>query len=169
MVVTVEDASGAAQNAVFVRRLLDCGAFVVRGSADPGAEGGDHLHHFPLRAVVIPRRGRLVCVDLADYLLTWRPGRAADLHVLSSDLDAAEQALRALQVPGRHSGGMRALNLGFQPAPGQKLSEIDRFASRCCELLLAPDGDAVFTDTDRLDDRTGLVDLLVVHDPAAGR
>ncbi len=168
VLVTVEAVPGSGRDGAFVRRLLDRGAFVVRGGTDPGAAGGDHLHHFPLRAVVIPRRGRLVCVDLADYLLTWRAGRVADLHVLPSDLDAAEQAQRALPVPGRRSGGVRALNLGFQPAPGQNLSEIDRFASRCCELLLAPDGDAVFTDTDRLDGRTGSVDLLVVHAAAAG-
>ena len=100
--------------------------------------------------------------------LAWRPGRAADLHVLSSDLGAAGQALRTLPLPGKGNEGVRALNLGFQPGPGQRLSEIDRFASQCCELLLAPDGDAVFTDTDRLDSQTGLVDLLAVHDTAAG-
>ena len=168
VVVTVEAVPGSEQDGAFVRRLLDRGAFVVRGGADPGVTGGDHLHHFPLRAVVIPRRGRLVCVDLADYLHTWRPGRIADLHVLSSDWDAAEPVLRTLPLPGRRSDVVRALNLGFQPGPGQSLSEIDRFASRCCELLLAPDGDAVFTDTDRLDSQTGSVDLLVVHDVMAG-
>ncbi len=163
VVVTVEAAPGSARDAAFVRRVLDCGAFLVRGGTDPGAADGDHLHHFPLRATVMPRQGRLVCVDLADYLHTWRPGRVADLHVLSSDLDAAEQALRTLPMPGRRSDGVRALNLGFQPTPGQNLSEIDRFASRCCELLLVPDGDAVFTDTDRLDGRTSSVDLLIIY------
>ena len=171
VVATVEAAPGAAQDAVFVRRLLGRGAFVVRGGADPGAAGGDHLHHFPLRAVLIPRRGRLVCVDLADYLLTWRPGRAADLHVLPSDLDAAEQALRALPLRGRGGEGVRALNLGFHlspDVPGPSLSEIDRFASRCCELLQVPGGDAAFTDTHRLDGRTGSLDLLVIRDATAG-
>lgn len=169
VVVTVEAVPGSAREGAFVRRLLDRGAFVVRGGSNPGARGGDHLHHFPLRAVVIPRRGRLVCVDLADYLHTWRPGRVADLHVLSSDLCAAGQALRTLPLPGKGNEGVRALNLGFQPGPGQRLSEIDRFASRCCGLLLAPDGDAVFTDTDRLDGRTGSVDLLVVYNVTAGK
>lgn len=168
VVVTVEAVPGSEQVGAFVRQLLDRGAFVVRGGASPGAAGGDHLHHFPLRAVVIPRRGRLVCVDLADYLLTWRPGRVADLHVLLADWDAAGQALRTLPLPGRRSDGVRALNLGFQSDAGQSLSEIDRFASWCCERLLAPGGDAVFTDTDRLDGRTGLVDLLVIHDATAG-
>ena len=170
VVVTVEAVPGAAQDATFMRRLLGRGAFVVRGGADPGAAGGDHLHHFPLRAVVIPRWGRLVCVDLADYLLIWRPGRAADLHVLSSDLGAAEQALRTLPLRDRGGEGVRALNLGFHldpDVPGPSLSEIDRFASRCCELALPMDGDAVFTDTHRLDSRTGSVDLLVICDATA--
>lgn len=168
VVVTVDAMPGSARKGAFVRRLLDRGAFVMCGGADPGVTGGDHLHHFPLRAVVIPRRGRLVCVDLVDYLFTWRAGFAADLHVLPSDLDAAEQALSTLALPGKGSNGVRALNLGFQPDPGQSLSEIDRFASRCSELLLALDGDTVFTDTDRLDSRTGSVDLLVIHATGAG-
>ena len=168
VVVTVEAVPGVVGDAAFTRQLLDRGAFVIRSGADPGTGDGDHLHHFPLRAVMIPRRGRLVCVDLADYLYTWRPGRAADLHVLSSDLDVAEQALHALPLRCRGGAGGRALNLGFQPNPGQSLSEIDRFVSRCCELALPPNGDAVFTDTDRLDDRIGLVDLLVIRDATAG-
>ncbi len=168
VVVTVEAVSGSEQVGAFVGQLLDRGAFVVRGGASPGAAGRNHLHHFPLRAVVIPRRGRLVCVDLADYLLTWRPGRVADLHVLPADWDPARQALRTLLLPSQRSDGVRALNLGFQPDANQSLSEIDRFASRCCDWLLAPGGDAVFTDTDRLDGRTGLVDLLVIHDATTG-
>lgn len=168
VVVTVEAVPGSAREGAFVRRLLDRGAFVVRGGAEPGVTGGDHLHHFPLRAVVIPHQGRLVCVDLADYLLTWQPGRVADLHVLPADLDAAEPDLRSLTPPGQGNEGVQALNLGFYLDPGSSLSEIDRFASRCSEALLAPDGDVVFTDTDRLDSRTGSVDLLVVHEAAAG-
>ncbi len=171
VIVTIAAVPGAAQDAVFVRRLLDRCAFVVRGGADPGAAGGDHLHHFPLRAAMIPRLGRLVCVDLADYLLTWQPGRAADLHVLPLSLEAAEQALRALPPSGGGNEGLRALNLGFHldpNTPGQSLSEIDHFASKCCELALLPDGDAVFTNTHRLDGRTGLVDLLAIHDATAG-
>ncbi len=170
VVVTVEVVPGSEEDEAFTRRLLDRGAFVLRGGVDPGATGGDHLHHFPLRAVVIPRRGRLVCVDLADYLLTWRPGRVADLHVLSSDLEVAELALHGLLSSGCHNG-VRAFNLGFHldpNAPGKPLSKIDCFASRCCDLLLAPHGDAVVTDTDRLDGRTGSVDLLVIHEAAAG-
>ena len=170
VVVTVEAAPGAARDASFTRRLLDRGAFVVRGGTYPDAAGGDHLHHFPLRAVVTPRRGRLVCVDLADYLLTWRPGRAADLHVVPFARGDAERALRELPLLDRDSGGVRALNLGFHLdpcAPGMSLLGIGRFATRCCKLLQVPDGNAVFTDTDRLDGAGGSVDLLVVRDGAA--
>lgn len=170
VVATVEAMPGTAQGAVFVRRLLDRGAFMVRGGADPGAIGGDHLHHFPLRAVVIPRRGRLICADLADYLYTWQPGRAADLHVVPFARGDAERALRGLPLLDRDSGGVRALNLGFHLdpcAPGMSLVGIDRFATRCCELLQVPDGNAVFTDTDRLDEAGSSVDLLVVRDGAA--
>jgi len=72
--VTAKTASAA-----LVHRLLDLGAFVIR--AGSGA-AGHHLHHFPLRAAIVPRAGRLICVDLADYLRTWRPGRVATLNVL---------------------------------------------------------------------------------------
>ena len=163
VVVTSEAAHVTAD--AFVRQLLDRGAFVVR--AGIGA-AGDHLHHFPLRAPMIPRRGRLICVDLADYLHTWRPGRIADLHVISSHLDAA-QALRRVPVS---TEGIRALNLGFHlglGAQGNSLSQIDRLATLYRERFLGPDGDMVFTDTDRLDGRTDSTDLLVVHEVAAGR
>ncbi len=171
VVVTVEVRPGFVRDGTFVRRLLDRGAFVVRGGVDPGVAGGNHLHHFPLRAVIMPRQGRLICVDLADYLCTWRPGRAADLHVLPSDFDAAGPALRTLLLLRLGSAGARALNLGFHldpDAPGKLLPEIDRFAAQCCELLLVPDGEAVFTDTERLDGDTGSVDLLVIHATGAG-
>ena len=119
-----------------------------------------------------PRRGRLICVDFADYLYTWRPGRMADLHVLPF----ARRRCRARPCAGLSfltwRDGVRALNLGFHlkpcapPDSGSSLAEIDRFATRCCELLLEPNGDAVFTDTDRLDGADGSVDLLVIGDGA---
>lgn len=164
VVVTVEAAPSLAADA-FVWQLLDASAFVVRGDAGTEAAGG-HLHHFPLRATMKPRSGRLICVDLADYLYTWRPGRVSDLHVLPFARGDAELALRGLPFLTR-DGGVRALNLGFHlgsSAPAGILAEIDRFATRCCELLLAPDGDAVFTDTDRMDGADGSVDLLVIHE-----
>lgn len=161
VVVTVEAVRSLAD--AFVQLLLDQGAFLVR--AGLGA-AGDHLHHFPLRAPVTPRRGQLAGVDLADFLHTWRPGRLADLHVIPSGFDQAAQALCQIPTP---AGGIRALNLGFHldlDAPGNPLVEIDQFATHCREFLLGPKGDMVFTSRDRLDGKTGSADLLVVHEPA---
>lgn len=166
VIVTVEagispDASG------FVRGLLDRGAFVVR--AGLGASG-DHLHHFPLRATILPRRGRLVCVDLADHLACWRPGSAADLHVIPSGFDDAARVLSRLPVPSDAGvSGARALNLHLhhdRDARRGLLVEIDRLATHCRGLFLAPDGEMVFTTADRMDDVTGSADLLVIHERA---
>ena len=69
-------------------------------------------------------------------------------------------------------GSVRALTIGFDldlDAPDLSLVDVDRFATACCERLLAPDGDVVFTTMDRLDGVTGSADLLVIHDsPEAG-
>ncbi len=165
VVVTADVASSTATDA-FVRRLLNKGAFVVRAGEGTGA-AGDHLHHFPLRAFMDPRRGRLVCVDVADYLYIWRPGWVADLHVVPFAGGDAGHALRG--VPLLADGSVRALTLGFHlepDAPDQGLVEVDRFATVCRELLLAPDEDVVFTTMDRLDGVTGSVDVLVIHDKA---
>lgn len=85
--------------------------------------------------------------------------------MIPSSFDQAAQTLSCLPVP---AGGIRALNLGFHldlDAPGNPLVEIDRLATHCRELLLEPEGDMVFTNTDRLDGRTGSTDLLVGHEP----
>ena len=162
VVVTVEGNASPALLAL-VRGLRDLGAFVVR----PGmAAGGDHLHHLPLRAPMTPRGGRLVCVDLADHLACWPPGGVAALHVISSAYDAAEQVFRQLADaghPGSH--GARAINLHMHldlNAPGSLLVEIDRLATSCAAFLLAPDGNMVFTNTERLDGTTATTDLLIV-------
>ena len=163
VVVTVEGNASPALLAL-VRGLRDLGAFVVR----PGmAAGDDHLHHFPLRAPMIPRAGRLVCVDLADHLACWPPGGVADLHVIPSSYDAAEQAFRRLS-DAEHAGGRgaRAINLHLHldaDAPGSALVRIDRLATSCQALLLAPDGSMVFTNTERLDGTTATADLLIVR------
>ena len=162
VVVTVEGSASPALLAL-VRGLRGLGAFVVR----PGmAAGGDHLHHFPLRAPMTPRGGRLVCVDLADHLACWPPGGVAALHVIPSAYDAAEQVFRRLADAG-HAGshGARAINLHMHlhaDAPGSRLVKIDRLATLCGAFLLAPDGNMVFTDTERLDGTTATADLLIV-------
>lgn len=164
MIVTIE-AERTADASAFVRGLLDRGAFVVR--ARLGASG-DHLHHFPLRAAILPRRGGLVCVDLSDHLACWRPGSAADLHVIPSGFDDATRILSRLPILGDAGvRRVRALNLHLHPdldARSNLIVEIDRLATQCRELLLGPDGDMVFTTADRMDGVTGSADLLVIHD-----
>lgn len=166
VIVTVEAGLPPATSA-FVHGLLDRGAFVVQAGL---GVSGDHIHHFPLRAVMLPRRGRrLVCVDLADHLACWTPGSTADLHALPSGFDEAARVLSRLPVLGDAiSSQVRALNLHAHydlDAPGNFLTELDQLATHCRGLFLGPDGDMVFTTADRLDGVTGSADLLVIHGP----
>lgn len=170
VVVTVDAVRSAATDA-FVGSLLDKGAFVVCPAAREGVGvTSDHLHHLPLRTLTNPRRGQLVGVDFADYRQVWQPGRVADLHVVPFACGDAATALKGVSLP--EEGSVRALTIGFDldlDAPDLSLVDVDRFATACCERLLAPDGDVVFTTMDRLDGITGSVDLLVIHDsPEAG-
>ena len=168
-VIATIEAGGDPASAPFVQRLLDYGVFVVRADPDTPSASGDHLHHFPLRAAVIPRRGQLICVDLADYLHTWRPGDVADLHVVPFVSGDAELALSGLPPPEAR-GGACALNIGFHldpSAPGKPLEEIDRFSTRCCELFLPLGGSAIFTNTERLDGKAGSADVLLISNGVA--
>ncbi len=163
VVVTVEGNSSPALLAL-VRAVRDIGAFVLRAGI---AAGGDHLHHFPLRAATIPRGGRLVCTDLADHLTCWPPGGVADLHVIPSAYDAAEGVFRSLADAGHADGrgAVQAINLHLHldaDAPGSPLAKIERLATSC-QAFLAPDGNMVFTDTERLDGTTATADLLIVR------
>lgn len=166
VIVTIE-AAGSPGVSALVRGLLGRGAFVVQAGL---GVSGDHIHHFPLRAVMLPRRGRrLVCVDLADHLACWTPGTTADLHVLPSGFDEAARVLSRLPALGHAtSSQVRALNLHAHydlDAPGNFLAELDQLATHCCGLFLGPEGDMVFTTADRLDGVTGSADLLVIHGP----
>jgi len=166
VIVTVE--AGLPPDAsAFVQGLLDRGAFVVQAGL---GVLGDHIHHFPLRAVMLPRRGRrLVCVDLADHLACWTPGSSADLHVLPSGFDEAARVLSRLPALGdATSSQVCALNLHAHydlNTPGNFLTELDQLATHCRGLFLGPEGDMVFTTADRLDGVTGSADLLVIHGP----
>ncbi len=165
VVVTVDAVRSAATDA-FVGSLLDKGAFVVCPAAreDVGVTS-DHLHHLPLRTLTSPRQGQLVGVDFADYRQVWQPGRVSDLHVVPFAGGNAATALQGASLPDK--GSVRALTIGFPldlDAPDLRLMDVDRFATACCERLLAPDGDVVFTTMDRLDGVTGSVDLLVIHE-----
>lgn len=146
--------------------LLDRGAFVVRAGL---AAEGDHVHHFPLRASTYPRRGRLVCVDLTDYLACWRPGSRADLHVIPLPFGPARDAIDRL-APAYGSVG--ALNLDLLPdldGPENPLAELNQLASHCRERFLGEqEGNFVFTSSERLDGRTGTADLVVIAGRPSG-
>ncbi len=111
VIVTIE-AEMALITDAYVHDLLDRGAFVVQ----PGlGTSGDHIHHFPLRAATLPRKGyRLICVDLADHLACWAAGSSAVLHVIPFDFEDAAGTLSRLSNP--YASGIcraTALNLHF--------------------------------------------------------
>lgn len=157
VVVTLESTQG---DDAFELELLHRGAFVVRSRH--GANG-NHLHHFPLRASVYPRNGRLVCVDLADYLTCWQPGSSAELHVLPLASDYGHSAVDLLPKP---DGITLALNIDMHwdsAADGSSLVELDRFATHCCEHFFRDkDYNYLFTTSDRLHGETGTVDIVVI-------
>ena len=161
VVVTIE--AGLTSHPTFVQELLRRGAFVLQ--AGHGAPV-DHLHHFPLRAAIEPRSGRLVCADLADHLTTWMPGATADLHVIPSDFNEAVLALSRLEMaPGsfRRAG---ALNLHVhldRAGAGGALANIDRLATHVQARVPGSNGNLVFTTTERMDGVTGSADLVVIH------
>lgn len=162
VVVTVEGGASLLLSG-FVRQLLEAGGFVIRSGHDTA---GDHLHHFALQAIQ-PRKGRLVCVDLADYLACWKPGAAADLHVIPFDREAALKALSELSEARRvNINKAQALNLHFHldsDRGGNLLMQIDQFAEHVRGLVQGSDAGIVFTTAERMDGLTGSVDLLVIH------
>jgi hypothetical protein len=115
VIATVDTAPGLA-SAPFVRRLLDRGAFVVCADPDAPSASGDHLHHFPLRAAVIPRQGRLICVDLADYLHTWRPGRIERWLAKFGHWHKWNLCLKAAMMPPIRSTNGKTSETDPQPA-----------------------------------------------------
>jgi hypothetical protein len=161
VVATIESAED-----MFIRRLLGRGAFVVRGAPDAGSGGGERLHHFPSRAVITPRRGRLISIDSGDLLSTWRPGWVGELHVLPFTFGEGATASREHLIPhvGITPRGLNVLfHLDLHP-PGSPLAEIDRFATRCEDELMLGEGVVIFTDTDRVDEPRDSIDLLIITD-----
>lgn len=137
----------------------------TRDTRDPTRSRSVRESHFPLRAATIPRAGRLVCTDLADHLACWTPGGGADLHVIPSTYDAAERVFRRL-AGGEHAEGrgVRAVNLHLHldtDAPGSPLAEIDRLATPCQGFLLAPDGDMIVINTERIDSTIYYFNVLI--------
>lgn len=165
VIVTVE--AGIVSACGFIPKLLERGAFVVQ--AGLGASG-DHFHHFPLRVAIMPPRGRLVCVDLADHLACWKSGSTADLHVIASDIDVDAQVLSRLSELYTGVNRVRALILHAHldpDAPGNRVAALDHIASQCRNIFLRPDDNVVFTTADRMDGITGSADLLLIHDGTA--
>jgi hypothetical protein len=119
------------------------GAFVVRGGPETPL---NHLHHFPLRAAIMARHGQLAGVDLADILSACRPGGAATL-LTCSGLDEAAAILSRTPV--------NAL-IGHWHVPPADW-DLYRF-DQCFGAEPRP---RVYTTTDRLDEESGTVDLLV--------
>lgn len=149
----------------FVRELQARGAFVLQ--AGPSAEG-DHVHHFPLRAATQPREGRLICCDLMDYLACWPPGSIGDRHVVPF---APGQAVWAADHLLDNPGELFAVNVDFHldlDHPDCTLLAIDGIYSDCTGRLLPGfDGHSVFTNSERMDGRTGTGDVVVVHRPSS--
>ena len=131
----------------------------MRSGSGPG---DDHLHHLPLRSAIYPRQGRLVCVDLADYLACWKPGTSAELHVLSLTPDYGHGAVDLL--PRRDDRTLAlSIDMHWDPAAaGNELLELDRLAAHCRERFLPDDGKFLFTTSDRLHGETGTVDIVVI-------
>jgi len=155
VVVTIE--GSLLHDEPFISELLERGAFVIRPGRDVG---GDHLHHFPLRAFA--GDPRLICIDLFDTLSLWRPGRTATLHLIPSNPEKAAQCLDSVPVP---PGGAWALDLRFHPRADYSdvtLDSIDQLAIHCQSRCLGPDGDSLVTEARRLDGASGTADLLII-------
>jgi hypothetical protein len=151
VVVTLDLTSRPATRIRLARTLREAGAFVIE-PADTAK--GLHLHHFPLRAAIMPRGGgRLVCADLADHLACWPPGSWARLYRLKE-----ETPLR-LPTP---CAPVRFHILHWHADLEQiSLLYFDRQSSRCRRRW--GDANTVFTTAETMDGSVGSFDLLLVH------
>ena len=160
VVVTVDGAEAKRTTAVPLFKQL--GATVIRGAEGMDA---DHLHHFPVRAMLRPPSGRLVCVDLADCLMCWPPGRAGVLHLIPFNVDRAARALCDIPMRGRL---ITVTLIAHFPehGPDSTLVAMDGLARLCGTVLFGSFDEApmLFTTGDRLDGVTGTADLLLIHD-----
>ncbi len=159
MAVTVGAAE--AERTAAVPLFQQLGATVIQGTE--GMEA-DHLHHFPVRATLRPPSGRLVCVDLADCLMCWPPGRAGILHMIPLNMDRAALALRGITVPGRLITATLIMHVP-DDGPDSSLLAVDSLARLCGTVLFGSFDDApmLFTTGERLDGVTRTADLLLIH------
>lgn len=132
-------------------RLAAAGAFVIEGTAAVPAQ---HLHHFPLRAAVPPRAGRVVCADLADHLVTWPASHRGRLYSVPARADAAERHLRRAVEAGTVPAGAKLANLHWlrQEWPPGTLAELDDLATRMTKLFDDGPKGWVYTDAEPMDE-----------------
>ena len=151
VMVTLDLSTRSVTRRKLAKALRDAGAFVVEPASNAR---GLHLHHFPLRAAIMPRAGwRLVCTDLADHLACWPPGSWARLYRLN------ERPLLRLPVP---HGPVRAHILHWHTNHEQAdLFYLDHQSSRCRERWT--NAETVFTTVETMDGSVGSFDLLLVH------
>ena len=144
----------------FVSQLLEQGAFVIR----PGRDiGGDHLLHFPLRALASDPQ--LIGIDLLNTLSLWRPGQTATLHLIPLDFEKAVQAMEEIPV---HPAGAQAVDVRFHLSPDiadiadGTLVQICDLAEYCAFRFVRDNGSYTYTDSRRLDGASGSADLLII-------
>jgi hypothetical protein len=151
VMVTLDLSSLSVTRRRLAKELRDAGAFVVEPA---GTARGMHLHHFPLRAAIMPRAGwRLVCTDLADHLACWPARSWGRLYRLD------ETPLLHLPVP---RAAVRAHILHWHANLEQAdLGYLDHQNSRCRERWT--NAETVFTTVETMDGSVGSFDLLLVH------
>ncbi len=151
VVVTLDLSSQPATRIRFARTLREAGAFVIE-PADTAK--GLHLHHFPLRAAIMPRGGgRLVCADLADHLACWPPESWARLYRLKEETP--------LRLPTPCAPVRFHILHWHADLDRASLLYLDRQSSRCRRRW--GDANMVFTTAETMDGSVGSFDLLLVH------
>ncbi len=151
VVVTLDLTSQPATRIRLAKALREAGAFVIE-PADTAK--GLHLHHFPLRAAIMPRSGwRLVCTDLADHLACWPPGSWARLYRLKEDTP--------LRLPTPCAAVRFHILHWHADLDRAGLLYLDRQSSRCRRRW--GDANMVFTTAETMDGSVGSFDLLLVH------
>ena len=151
VVVTLDLSSQPATRIRLARTLREAGAFVIE-PADTAK--GLHLHHFPLRAAIMPRGGgRLVCADLADHLACWPPGSWARLYRLKEETP--------LRMPTPCDPVRFHILHWHADLDRAGLLYLDRQSSRCRRRW--GDANMVFTTAETMDGSVGSFDLLLVH------
>ena len=158
VVVTLDPLIAA--DTALIRGMRQAGAVVVIGG---GSMTEDHLHHYPARAITIPRSGQLIGVDAADHLDALDAGAVAHLHSIPSDLTRALAALEAVRPPWP----VRGMILDFLidgPESPLTLYDIDRLATACRQDVFPGIANMLFTTREGTE---GLVDVLLISDPIA--